>query len=130
MLEENCPGQNLPTGERSNAMFWSWLYSEGYELWVPVSKYLSHHISAVFRGLLLGGDLLFLLIFWLMQQHFAQQRIFDWWLAGFAATLAMLFVFAMGSARIHGYRPDQDFWIRLATGIMFVLCLVLIINTV
>jgi hypothetical protein len=110
-------------------MFWSWLCSESYELWVPVSKYLRRHVSVVFRGLLFGGDLLFLAMFWYIQQTFPHQRISDWWLAGFTATLAMLFVFTMGSARIHGYRPYQDLWIRLATAIMFLLCLVLVAST-
>jgi hypothetical protein len=106
----------------------SWLYEEGYKIWVPAGKYLSRHICVVFRGLLFGGDFLFLLIFWFMQPDFPHPRDFDWWLAGFTATLVMLLVFTMGSARIHGYRPFHDRWIRLATTIMFLLCLVLIVN--
>ena len=34
------------------------------------------------------------------------------------------------SAYIRGYRPYQDLWIRLATVIMFLLCVVLVASAV
>jgi hypothetical protein len=111
-------------------MFWSWLYSEGYELLVPVNKYLHRHVSVFFRTLLFGGDLLFLTIFWSLHLVFPHQRTSGLWLAGFTATLAILLVCTMGSARLNGYQPDQDLWIRLATAIMLFLCLVLVVSII
>lgn len=111
-------------------MFWSWLYSEGHELFAPVNKYLYCHISMGFRMLLFGGDLLFLIIFWYMQQVFPRQHTYGLWLAGFTATLAILFMLTIGSASLNGYRLYQDTWIRLATAIMLLLCLVLVLGTV
>src|SRR5262249_50829472 len=111
-------------------MFWSWLYSEGHELFAPINKYLHHHISMGFRMLLFGGDLLFLIIFLYMQQVFPHPHIYSLWLAGFTATLVVLFMLTMGSARLNGYRLYQDLWIRLATAIMLLLCLILVLTTI
>ena len=111
-------------------MFWSWLYAEGHELFAPINKYLSRHTSIGFRTLLFGGDLLFLIIFWYMQQICPHRHIYSLWLAGFTATLAVLFMFTMGSAHLNGYRLYQDPWIRLATTIMLLLCLVPVLTTI
>jgi len=110
-------------------MFWSWLYVEGHELFAPINKYLHRHLSVGFRTLLLGGDLLFLIIFLYMQQIFPRQHTYGLWLAGFTATLAVLFMLTMGSAHLNGYRLYQDRWIRLAAAIMLLLCLVVVSST-
>jgi hypothetical protein len=110
-------------------MFWSWLYTEGHALFAPVNKYLHRHSSMGFRTLLFGGDLLFLIIFLYMQQFLPHQHSYGLWLAGFTATLVVLFVLTMGSARLNGYRLYQDIWIRLAIAIMLLLCLILVLGT-
>ncbi len=108
-------------------MFWSWLDTQGRALLAPVRNYLYGHSHLVFRALLLGGDFLCLILFWYMQQAFPYQRAtVGLWLAGFTATLAALFIFTIGSARLNGYRLEQDSWIRLATIIMLLLCFALV----
>jgi hypothetical protein len=116
----------LTMAEGSKVMLWSWLYTEGHELLTPLRQYLRGHVNLVFRVLLFGGDLLFLAIFWYMQQVLPQQlaSVAELWLAGFTATLAALLLFAIGSVRLNGYRFYQDYWILLAIAMMFLLCLV------
>jgi hypothetical protein len=64
-----------------------------------------------------------------MQLAFPHQHTYGLWLAGFTATLAVLFMLTMGSARLNGYQLYQDLWILLATTIMLLFCLILVLTT-
>ena len=111
-------------------MFWDWLFSIGSELTRPVRTGIRLHMPFAFRTLLFSGDFLFLMAFWYIQQHLPYPHIYDIWLAGFAATLGILLLFAMGSVRLHGYRLHADRWVGLASTLMFALCLVSVISSI
>ncbi len=87
----------------------------------PLRTYLGQHRVSAFRGFLIGGNLLLLAALWILQPVFQQHREYYVWLAGFAATLAMMYIFTMWSARINGFRRYRDSWLGFATGMMFVL---------
>jgi hypothetical protein len=116
--------------EGSFSMFWTWFFSIGSELTRPVRTSVHLHIPLAFRILLFSGDFLVLMVFWYIQQNLPYRQIYDIWLAGFAATLGILLLFTMGSARIHGYRLHSDPWIGLASALMFALGLVSVINSI
>ncbi len=91
-------------------------------------KYLQGHSISTFRALLFGGNLLLLMGLWFSLPVFEQHREYYLWLAGFAATLALSFVFAILSARINGYRRYKDSVLGFATGMMFLLSGVLVLT--
>jgi hypothetical protein len=82
---------------------------------------LQSHSTRAFRALLFGGNLLLFVGLWILLSADQQHRQYYLWLASFAAILGMLFVFAILSARINGYRRYKDSVLGLATGMMFVL---------
>ena len=86
------------------------------------------HYTSIFRELLLGGILFLLVALLILQPVFEHHRVYFLWLAGFAATLGMSFIFAIVSARINGYRRYKDSLLGFATGMMFLLCGVLAIT--
>jgi len=92
---------------------------------------LTHHIQShytnIFREILLGGILALLVGLLIFQPIFQQHKEYYLWLAGFAATLGMAFIFAIISVRINGYRRYKDTLLGFATGMMFLLCGVLAI---
>jgi len=93
-----------------------------------LTKRIQSHYTSIFRELLLGGILFLLVGLLIFQPIFQQHTEYDLWLAGFAATLGMSFVFAIVSARINGYRRYKDTLLGFATGMMFLLCGVLAIT--
>lgn len=102
-------------------MSWKWFIDITNQPFKPLRMYLGHHRVSAFRGFLISGNLLLLAGLWLLQPIFQQHREYYVWLAGFAATLAMLFIFTILSARINGFRRYRDSWLGFATGTMFVL---------
>ena len=93
-----------------------------------LTKRLQSHYTSIFRKLLLGGVLFLLVGLLILQPIFQQHREYYLWLAGFAATLGMAFIFAIISARINGYRRYKDTLLGFATGMMILLCGVLAIT--
>ena len=93
-----------------------------------LTKRIHGHYTSVFRELLLGGILFLLVSLLILQPIFQQHREYYLWLAGFAATLGMSFIFAIVSAQINGYRRYKDTLLGFATGMMFLLCGVLAIT--
>ena len=85
------------------------------------------HYTSIFRELLLGGILALLVGILVFQPFLQQHRQYYLWLAGFAATLGMAFIFAIVSVRINGYRRYKDTLLGFATGMMFLVCGVLAI---
>jgi hypothetical protein len=84
-------------------------------------KYLQSHLTNTFRELLIVGVGFLLPVF-------EQKREYDLWLAGFTATFALSFVFAILSVRINGYRRYKDTALGFATGMMFLLSGVLVLT--
>jgi drug/metabolite transporter (DMT)-like permease len=91
-----------------------------------LTKQIQSHNISIFRELLLGGILFLLVGLLILQPFFQQHREYYLWLAGFAATLGMSFVFAIVSVRINGYRRYKDTLLGFATGVMFLLCVSLV----
>jgi hypothetical protein len=89
---------------------------------------IQSHYTSIFRELLLGGILALLIGLLIFQPIFQQHREYYLWLAGFAATLGMSFIFAIVSTRINGYRRYKDTLLGFATGMMFLLCGILAIT--
>lgn len=111
-------------------MFWDGLFSIGTKLTRPVRTGIRLHMPLTFRVLLFGGDVLILMVLLYIQQNVSYRHAYDLWLAGLAATLGILFLFAMGSACVHGYHPYKDRWVGLASTLMFALCLVSVIGSI
>ena len=111
-------------------MFWDGLFSIGSKLTRPVRTGIRLHVPLAFRVLLFGGDCLILMALLYIQQNLSYSHIYDLWLTGFAATLGILLLFAMGSARVHGYHPYKDRWVGFACTLMFALCLVSVIGSI
>jgi hypothetical protein len=109
-------------------MFWTWLFLRRGELSEQTRTGFHLHVNSAFRMLLIGGNILVLAILWYIQQNIPHHQVYDLWLAGFAATIGMLLICTIGSAHINGYRYCLDFWMKLATAFMFVLCFVAVIN--
>ncbi len=105
----------------------SWVIDNIDQLSRPLVTYLTHHCISFLRCLFFGGALLLLACFWYFLHVFSNYQGYAIWLAGFAATLALLFVFTVISARINGYRSYRDPWLGTATGIMFMFSIVLVI---
>ena len=101
------------------------LFSEPVE---SLRKRLQSHYTSAFRVLLLSGILFLLVGLLILEPTFQQHREYYLWLAGFAATLGMSFIFAIVSAQINGYRRYKDTLLGFATGMMFLLCGVLVIT--
>ena len=93
-----------------------------------LTKRIQSHYTSIFRELLLGGILFLLIGLLIFQPIFQQHREYYLWLAGFAATLGMSFIFAIVSVRINGYRRYKDTLLAFAIGMMFLLCGVLAIT--
>lgn len=91
-------------------------------------KYLQSHRTNTFRELLFAGILLLIVGVGFLLPVFEHHREYDLWLAGFTATLALSFVFAILSARINGYRRYKDTVLGFATGMMFLLSGVLVLT--
>jgi hypothetical protein len=110
---------------------WTSLSLHVSELSTMVRRHLHPGTNGAFRTLLFAGDLLMLLLFWLiwsLQLHSPALHGYNLWIAGLAATLGLLYVCALGSARLNGYGRNQDPWLRIAATIMFVLCFVAVIS--
>ncbi len=103
----------------------SYLFSEPFG---SLRKYLQSHSATTFRALLFGGNLLLLVGLWFSVPFFEQHREYYLWLAGFAATLALSFVFAILSARINGYRRYKDTMLGFVTVMMLLLSGVLVLG--
>ena len=86
---------------------------------------IQSHYTRIFRELLLGGILFLLVGLLILQPVFRQHQEYYLWLAGFAATLGISFIFAIVSAQINGYRRYKDTLLGFATAMMFLLCGVL-----
>ena len=93
-----------------------------------LTKRIHSNYTSIFRELLLGGILFLLVGLLIFQPIFQQHREYYLWLAGFAATLGMSFIFAIVSARINGYRRYKDTLLGFATALMFLLCGVLALS--
>lgn len=91
-------------------------------------KYLQSHFTNTFRELLFAGILLLIVGVGFLLPVFEQNKGYYLWLAGFTATLALSFVFAILSARINGYRRYKDSMLGFATGMMFLLSGVLVLT--
>ena len=91
-------------------------------------KRLQSHYTIVFRELLLGGILFLLVCLLILQPTLQQHREYYLWLAGFAATLGISFLFAIVSTQINGYRRYKDAVLGFATGMMFLLSGVLAVT--
>ena len=102
-------------------MYWQWFFELSGKPFRPLSTYLRRHPGGAFRGLLFGGIVLILAVLLFLQHVFQHAWGYYAWLAGFAATLGMLFIFTILSVQVNGYRRYRDSWLGLATGIMFVL---------
>ena len=86
------------------------------------TKRIQSHYTSTFRELLVGGILFLLVGLMIFQPLFQQHKEYYLSLAGFAATLAMAFIFAILSVRINGYRRYKDTLLGFVTGVMFLLC--------
>ena len=106
-------------------MTWEWFFTLCSKPFKPLSVVLGHHRTVTLRALLFGGDLLILAILLGFHQTFQHHREYYAWLAGFAATLGMLFILTILSALINGYRRYRDLWMGLAASIMFILSIAL-----
>jgi len=93
-----------------------------------LTKRIQGHYTSIFQELLLGGILFLLVSLLILQPIFQQHREYYLWLAGFAATLGMSFIFAIMSAQINGFRRYKDTLLGFATAMMFLLCGVLAIT--
>ena len=93
-----------------------------------LTRRIHSNYTSIFRELLLGGILFLLVGLLILQPIFQQHREYYLWLAGFAATLGMSFIFAIVSAQINGYRRHKDILLGFATAMMFLLCGVLAIS--
>jgi uncharacterized membrane protein HdeD (DUF308 family) len=91
-------------------------------------KYLQSHRTNTFRELLIAGILLLIVGVGFLLPVFENHREYDLWLAGFTATLALSFVFAILSAQINGYRRYKDTALGFATAMMFLLSGVLVLT--
>ena len=91
-------------------------------------KYLQSHSATTFRELLFGGILLLLMGVGFLLPFFEQHREYYLWLAGFTATLALSFLFAILSARINGYRRYKDTMLGFVTAMMLLLSGVLVLG--
>jgi hypothetical protein len=109
-------------------MLGQWLYDLFNEPAESLRKRIQSHYTGIFRELLLGGILFLLVGLLILQPIFQQHREYYLWLAGFAATLGMSFIFAIVSAQINGYRRYKDTVLGFATGMMFLLSGVLAIT--
>ena len=103
-------------------MFGQWLSGIFYKSNGTLTKRIQSHYTSIFRELLIGGILILLVGLLIFQPLFQQHREYYLWLAGFAATLGIAFIFAIVSARINGYRRYKDTLLGFATGVMFLLC--------
>ena len=103
-------------------MLGQWLSNIFYKPGSSLTHRIQSHSTSIFRELLLGGILFLLVGLLIFQPIFQQHREYYLWLAGFAATLGMSFIFAIVSARINGYRRYKDTLLGFATAIMFLLC--------
>ncbi len=101
------------------------LFSEPVE---SLRKRIQSRYTGIFRELLLGGILFLLVGLLILQPIFQQHREYYLWLAGFAATLGISFIFAILSTQINGYRRYKDTILGFATGMMFLLSGVLAIT--
>jgi hypothetical protein len=90
-------------------------------------KRLQSHYTSAFRVLLLGGISFLLVGLLTLEPIFEQHKGFYLWLAGFAATLGMSFIFAIVSTQINGYRRYKDTVLGFATGMMFLLSGILVV---
>jgi hypothetical protein len=102
-------------------MTWQWFSGLLSEPFKPMKMYLRHNTANAFRALLISGILLLLVGHWLLLPVFEQHREYYLWLAGLAATLGTLFIFAILSTQISGYRRYKDSVLGFATGMMFLL---------
>ncbi len=109
-------------------MTWEWFFTLCSKPFKPLKMGLRRHRVTTFRALLFGGDLLLLTILLGFQQAFQQHREYYAWLAGFAATLGILFILTILSALINGYRRYRDPWLGFATSIMVILSVVLAVT--
>ena len=103
-------------------MFWQ---SSTHKFNNPIgsmTKHIQSHYTTTFREVLIGGIVFLLVGIMIFQPLFQQHSEYYLWLAGFAATLAMAFVFAVVSVRINGYKRYKDTLLGFVTGVMFLLC--------
>jgi hypothetical protein len=107
-----------------------WFRESVRRLLRPLTSYIAHYPVHSIRALFFGGALLLLGGFWYFLHSLTQYQSYAIWLAGFAATLASLFIFTIISAQINGYRSYRDPWLGAATGIMFVFSLVLVVTAI
>jgi VIT1/CCC1 family predicted Fe2+/Mn2+ transporter len=92
----------------------------------PLNMHLARYPIGSMRALFFGGAFSFFGGFWYFLHSSTYYQGYAIWMAAFAATLASLFIFAVVSAQIHGYRSYRDPWLGTATGIMFAFSLVLV----
>ena len=109
-------------------MLGEWLTDLFYEPLESLMKRLHSHRTSAFRVLLLSGILFLLVGLLILQPTFQQHREYYLWLAGFAATLGISFLFAIVSTQINGYRRYKDVVLGFATGMMFLLSGVLAVT--
>lgn len=109
-------------------MFWTWFFLQRSNLFQGMKVYLSHHSLGSFRTLLFAGDLL---IFLLLVQIFSSRTNTHMalWFAGGAVTLSLLFVCALISTVMKGYRRYRDGWLGCAVGLMLLLSLVMTLTS-
>jgi len=93
----------------------------------PLTTYIAHYPINGIRILFFSGAFLLFGGFWYFLHTLTQYQGYAIWLAGFAATLASLFIFTIISAQINGYRSYRDPWLGAATGIMFAFSLLLVV---
>jgi len=110
-------------------MLWTWLFLWRGELRGQVKTRFHLQTHNAFRMLLIGSDILILLSLCYIQRCVPHHQVYDLWLAGLTATIGILLLCTIGSARINGYRRSFDFWMKLATACMFMLGFVALVGT-